>query len=349
MSYRLWTIAIVALFPAAGAALAKDIRDYDPLFSSQDTLEITLEGPFAFLSRERPDEEEADGKFRYTAEDGTEVEFDVLIRARGNWRRNPDICEFPPLRLNFKKSQTDDTLFDKQDKLKLVTHCQNKSKPYDQAVISEYLAYRVYNALTDYSFRVRLAKVNYVFTDRNTTLETYAVFIEHKDRLGKRIEGETVVTERVEIDSLYPDNLSLASVFQYFIGNTDFSPIGSSPDRDCCHNQLLFTSPEGPYRTIPFDFDQTGFVDAEHAEPNPRFGIRTVKVRLYRGRCENNDILPQTLQLFRDKRSEIQALIQTQPELASFTKRGMLNYVKLFYDTIDNEKYVQQRLVDKCI
>jgi hypothetical protein len=117
MPYLIWTITIVALFPASFAAYAKDIKDFDPLFASQETLEVEVEGPFAMISRERSDEEEVGGKFRFTAEDGSTVEFDVLIRARGNWRRNPDICEFPPLRFNFKKSQTDDTLFDKQDKL----------------------------------------------------------------------------------------------------------------------------------------------------------------------------------------------------------------------------------------
>lgn len=348
MLYRHSTLAIVALFLAAGAASAKDISDYDPLFQGQDTLEIEVEGPFTFLARERPDEEEAPGKLRYVNADGESIEFDVQIRARGNWRRNPEICRFPPLRINFKKSQTDDTVFDKQDKIKLVTHCNN-NKRYEQAVISEYLAYRIFNTLTDYSFRVRLVNMTYVYTDRNETTNSYAVFIEHKDRLGKRIDGDPVETERVAVNSIFPENLNLASVFQYFIGNTDFSPIATAPDEDCCHNQALFTSEAGPYRTIPFDFDQTGLVDAKHAAPNPRFGIRTVKVRLYRGRCVNNELLPVTLQRFRDKRPEIEALIENQPELTSTTRRNLLKYVESFYEAIDDPRQVQRRLVDACL
>ncbi len=336
------------MFLAAVAANAKDIREYDPLFSGDDTLEIEVEGPFDFLARERPDEEEAPGKLRFLNADGETLEFDVQIRARGNWRRNPEICDFPPLRINFKKSQTDDTLFDKQDKIKLVTHC-NDTKSYAQAVVSEYLAYRIYNILSDYSFRVRLVNMIYVYTDRSRSLNSYAVFIEHKDRLGKRIDGEPVQTERVPIGSIYPDNLSLASVFQYFIGNTDFSPVASPPDEDCCHNQALFTSEEGPYRTIPFDFDQTGLVDAKHAAPNPRFGISTVKVRLYRGRCVNNELLPATLQHFQDKRAEIEALIENQPELTPVTRRNMLKYVDSFYDVIDKPRRVKYRITDNCL
>ena len=348
MVYRHRILTIVALFLAASAASAKDISDYDPLFLSQDTLEIDVEGPFAFLARERPDEEEAPGTVRYVNADGESVEFDVQIRARGNWRRNPEICAFPPLRINFRKSQTDDTLFDKQDKVKLVTHCNN-SDGYAQAVVSEYLAYRIYNVLTDYSFRVRLVNMTYVYTDRNETTNSYAVFIEHKDRLGTRIDGEPVEIERVEVGSIYPENLNLASVFQYFIGNTDFSPIATAPGEDCCHNQALFTSEAGPYRTVPYDFDQTGLVDAEHAAPNPRFGLPSVKKRLYRGRCVNNGLLPETLRRFRDKRAEIEALIENQPELTSTTRRNMLKYVDSFYGVIDRPSRVEYRLVNACL
>ena len=135
-----------------------------------------------------------------------------------------------------------------------------------------------------------------------------------------RIDGEPVVIERVPVSSIYPENLSLASVFQYFIGNTDFSPVATPPGEECCHNQALFTSEEGPYRTIPFDFDQTGLVDARHAEPNPRFGISSVKVRLYRGRCVNNELLPATLQHFQDNRAEIEDYGFIRPADLALTK-----------------------------
>ena len=349
MLYRNWTVTIVALFLVPVAAPAKDIKDFDPLFSNHSTLEVVIEGPFAMLARERPDEAETDGKFRYTADDGTPVEFDIQIRARGNWRRNPDICKFPPLRINFRKSQTDETLFDKQDKLKLVTHCENNSRRYQQAVVSEYLAYRIFNELTDASYRVRLLKMKYVYTDRDTEIDTFGVLIEHDERLGKRIGGEPVEVEQVPVSSIKPIDLNVASVFQYFVGNTDFSPRATAPDEECCHNQSLFTSDEGLYYTIPYDFDQSGLVDTEHAAPNPRFGIRTVKVRLYRGRCVNNDLLARTFALYRRERADIEALIENQAELTPGRRRDMLTYIDSFYDTIDDSKRVEARIVEKCI
>ena len=175
------------------------------------------------------------------------------------------------------------------------------------------------------------------------------MFIDHKDRLSKRIDGDPVETPRTTVESLYPKDLNIASVFQYFLGNTDFSPIATPPGEDCCHNQALFTSDEGPYRTIPFDFDQTGFVDADHAAPNPRFELRSVKQRLYRGRCVNNEHLPETLQLFRDKRAEIEALIENQAELTSSTRRSLLRYVDDFYDVIDNPRRLDDKVTSECL
>lgn len=348
MPQKTWTLTIVTLFLNSAVAEEQDIRDFDPLFSTQDTLEAEVEAPFRFLSRERPEKEQADGKFRYIEADGAEVEFDVRIRARGKWRLNPEICRFPPMRFNFRKSQTDDTLFDKQDKLKVVTHCQN-NRGYAQSVVSEYLAYRIFNLLTDYSFRVRLVNMTYVYTDQSETHNSYAILIEHKDRLGKRADGKPIEIERTTVGALNDRDLNLASVFQFFIGNTDFSPIATAPDDDCCHNQALFSTKDGPFRTIPYDFDQSGFVDAKHAAPNPRFELRNVRQRLYRGRCVNNELLPETLQLFRDKRPEIEALIEDQEELTPATRDDLLDYVSDFYDLIDDPDDVEKRIVSQCL
>ena len=342
------TVIIVTLFLGSAAADEQDTSDYDPLFAADTTLDVEIAGPFRLLETERPDEEQLPGTFRVIGADGAVLELDVQIRTRGNFRLKPDICEFPPLRLNFRKSQTDDTLFDKQDKLKLVTHCQ-ESRRYKQSVVSEYLAYRIFNLLTDYSFRARLVNITYIYTDRSRTYNSYAVLIEHKDRLGKRIDGNTMEIERTTVAALDPADLNLASVFQFFLGNTDFSPIATAPDEDCCHNQALFSSKQGRFKTVPYDFDQSGFVNAEHAAPNPRFDIDDVRQRVYRGRCVNNELLPETLQHYRDKRGEIEALIESQAELTPATRGDLLDYVDDFYRVIDSPRRLESEIVSRCL
>ena len=325
------TSAVLAFLPLALAAHAQDIKDHDPLFADDDVLDVRIEAPFRMLQVERPDEVEAPASFSFSTGDGPATVFNINVRTRGNFRRDRKVCDFPPLRLNFKKSETKNTVFDKQDKLKLVTHCDTSSPRYEQTILSEYLAYRALNILTDNSFRVRLLRIRYVYTDADRELDRFAILIEHNDRLEKRLGAKSVEIERANILDIRPNDLSLASVFQYFLGNTDYSPVATTPDEDCCHNQALLASEDGLNYTIPFDFDLTGFVNAPHAVANPRFKLKSVRTRLYRGRCFNLEQLPATLDLFRAKREEIEALPGSRAELLPPTRRPENDLVGLGY------------------
>jgi len=343
-----WTTAAIALFLPASMAAATGKNEPDPLFASDEIINIEIEAPFGLLTSDRPDKEEVAGKLRYTADDGNLVEFDVALRTRGRLRRTVQICQFPPLRLNFKKSDVKGSLFDKQDRLKVVTHCR-KQKRSEQAVLSEYLVYRIFNLFTDASFRVRLLRATYKYTDKNLQLQTYAIFIEHKDRIGKRLDATTMQIRRAMILDIRRSDLNVASVFQYFIGNTDFSPIASAPGEDCCHNQVLFTREGELHYSIPYDFDLSGLVNAPYAKPSSRLDLRSVRERLYRGRCLNNSHLPSTISLFKSKRSSIEALINDQPGLTKKTAGKMLKFINQFYETIDDPRRIEKHLVKKCI
>ena len=351
-----WTTAATALFLPMFAASAQGNDEPDPLFASDEIIDVEIEAPFGFLTSERPDDEEVAGKFRYTADNGSLVEFDVAVRTRGRLRRTKEVCQFPPLRLNFKKSEVKGSLFDKQDRLKVVTHCR-KQADYEQAIISEYLAYRIFILLSDASYRVRLLRATYTYSDEERQVQSYAIFIEHKDRIGKRLNAKTVQIddpdtneiERAMVQDLRRPDTNLTSVFQYLIGNTDFSAVKAAPGEDCCHNQTLFVREGEPHYTVPYDFDQSGLVKAPHALPNPRFKLRSTRVRLYRGRCVNNGYLPATLKLFNDKRDDIEALVRNQQDLSKGTAKRMLAYIKQFYDTINKPKRLHREIVKKCI
>ena len=98
-------------------AWAQESEAPDPLFQDSAPLAVTLTAPFATLAREKSDEEQFAGTFTYAEESGELVTFDVKLRARGHSRL--DICDMPPLWLNFKKSEVKGSLLHKQDKLKL--------------------------------------------------------------------------------------------------------------------------------------------------------------------------------------------------------------------------------------
>ncbi len=210
---RTVTISTVVLLTTA--AWAETGKAPDSLFQSDDLLRVTITAPLTTLVEERSKEDYLPGLFQYTEADGTAVNLDLEIRTRGNFRHKT--CEFPPLRLNFKKSQTKGTLFDKQNIMKLVVHC-DKSSRYEQIVLREYLIYRIFNAITDLSFRARLLRVTYVDSDeRRNEQVRYAFLIEHKKRLAKRHDMKEVIIERATTDSIQPDQLNLTSMFELLI------------------------------------------------------------------------------------------------------------------------------------
>ena len=345
--YFLYRIGSIFIFGFLVAPVLADVNGLpDPLFQDNETLHVTITGPLTSLVRERPKDDYSAALLEYTETDGTTVKFDLDIRTRGNFRHKN--CEYPPLSLNLKKSQTNGTLFDKQNKLKLVIHC-DYSQRYEQVVLREYLAYRILNAVTNMSFRVRLLHVTYVNTEvRGGGQVRYGFLIEHKNRLGKRYDLKDLEIERTAVFAIQADRLNLTSVFEFLIGNTDFSPIAGA-DNECCHNYVLFGNDIDSMIAVPYDFDQSGFVDAPYAAPNPRFGIRSVRQRVYRGRCVNNEHVPASLRRFRDRRDSIYALVNEQEGLQSSVRENLVRYIDDFYELINNPKDVERRIVKRCI
>lgn len=344
-----WTLVVVAGCLGASSACAIEVDPPDPLFRSNDVIDVKIVAPLSTLLSERPVEEELPATLEYENEAEELVTLDIQVRTRGRFRRQTKICPFPPLRLNFKTSQVEGTLFHKQDKVKLVTHCRPSSK-YTQSILREFLTYRMLNVMSDSSFRVRLLNITWVDTEnKRKTDQRFGFIIEHRDRLANRMGMRVVDTTRTALDALDPGYTNLVSVFHYMIGNTDFSPIAGAKEDYCCHNHILIGNEGEPYWSVPYDFDQSGMVDAPHAGPNPRFRLRNVQQRLYRGRCVNNNLLDQTLDLYGVKRPEIETLIEEDPHLGKSGKRGMLNYLKSFYKTLDSEGRVNRELVKACI
>ena len=232
----------------------------------------------------------------------------------------------------------------------MVTHCKEDSIVYQQGVFREYLVYRMFNVLTDKSFRVRLLKVSYEYTDwKRQPITEYGFLIEHKKRLGKRIEAKPVeIVGPTTVARLHADFMNMNSVFHYMIANVDFSTFAAGEGDVCCHNQVLFGPEHGPYYSIPYDFDMSGIVSTDYATPNPRYGLRRITQRFYRGHCANNEHLPDTLALFRDKREEIYDVVRSFPHLSRHSRKLTGRLLGEFYDIIDEPTLVENRMTRRC-
>jgi hypothetical protein len=324
-------------------------RPDQPMFANQSTLAVRIEAPFTTLMRERSDTEQYDGTLTFADASGAETVLDVKLRTRGIYRRRQDTCEFAPLRLNFRKKQVAGTEFAGQDKLKLVTHCNNGSDSYEQYVLKEYLAYKIFNAMTPYSFGARLLHATYVDTERDGKEQTrYAFVIEDNDLLAARIGGQKAEVASADYRQIDPKQATLVTVFEYLIGNTDFSMIKPDQGKDCCHNVELFSVTPGQYIPVPYDFDFSGIVDARYAEPHPSLNMRSVTSRRYRGICETNEYMDATLQQFRANEATIRQAPSEVEGMDERTREKASRYIDDFYADIADAKSVERNLLKKC-
>ena len=348
-----WTCCAATMFLSIGMNANAQSDDsgpiHRPLYDDDSTLAVTIEGPLRTLIRKRDESVEYPSIFKYTDADGTEHVFDINLRIRGKFRAKKETCNFPPLRVNFKKSQVKGTLFAGQDRIKLVTDCQSAKSRYQQVLLKEYLAYKILNVLSDRSFSARMLHVTYVDTDRKgKSRESYAFFIEDQKHIGDRLGLDLIKTPKTKYSALDSPQANLVNVYQYFIANTDFSLIRGPEGSDCCHNTVLYQKDSGPFITVPYDFDHAGLIDAPYATPNPRFKIKTVRTRVYRGRCDNNSHLDSTFRQFNDSRDNISQLVAGLDGFDDRSIKGTMKLIDKFYSDIATSKSVEKKLLKTC-
>jgi hypothetical protein len=327
-----------------------------PLFASHDPLTFSIEAPLSTIFKDRGEErDERPATLIVAGSDGQPVRLDVDIRTRGKTRSERRICEFPPLRLDFNR-EGKGTAFEGQNALKLVVHCQDGRPEYDQYVLQEYLIYRMYNLLTELSFKARLARVTYVDTDgKRDAVTRNAFLLEDVDDMAARNGWQALRVGAVPPHLVDPRSIALVGVFQYLIGNPDWSLFTVEPtEENCCHNTVPIGAESGPIFSVPYDFDISGIVNTRYADRlfNPaerNLGIRRVRERAYRGLCASAAHLPAIFALFNEKRDAIYALYREQPGLDAEVAKETLEYVDAFYETI-NDPAKRERAVDRrCI
>ena len=263
------------------------------LFAEEEPIEVTLTYDIKNLLKNKYEEEEYWHADFFGKMGEEEFRSSIRIQPRGNFRRKN--CFMPPLRLNFKKCE--DSEMKTWGKVKLVTHCK-ASKVFEQYVLKEYLSYKMFNVLTDMSFRVRLGTFTYVDSlQKRKPVTKWGFLIEQTKHLAERhnsVELEEVVVNTQETNRKF---MTLVSVFQYFLGNTDWSV-------PALHNIKLLKIQDlkenAPY-AIPYDFDYSGMVNAPYAIPNEALGIKTVRDRLFRGYGRGESEFQEVYDLFIDR------------------------------------------------
>jgi hypothetical protein len=323
-------------------AIAKNISDTLDLFNETTPLEVIFESDFKNLIKNKNKEEYQDAVFKIMFNDTVRVARELKIKPRGNMRKGA--CFMPPLKLNFPKKDAYIKQLELFDKLKMVLDCK-RSDLYEQYLLSEYYAYKIHNIITNYSLRVRLLKVTYIDkSERYKDITRFAFIIESIEQLNARLN--TIQIEMKGIRDIRTNHKVLAEsyLFQYLIGNTDWSI-------SALHNIYLLKSNDPtkqfPY-VIPYDFDYAGIVNTNYAIPDENLGTKSVRERIYRGVCLTSLELENARKTVLEKKQSILDLYEKDIYLTKYYKNSSIDYINQFFDIIESDGAFKREIESTC-
>ena len=311
------------------------------LFTKDDILNMSLRFDLTHYKSKKPKEEYMTAILTYHINETDSINKEIRLKSRGEFRNG--YCDLPPIRLNFSKTDFQKEDLKKIDKMKMVTHCKYGNEEY---LLKEYLIYKLYNVLTDYSFRVRLVRIEYINTYKKTKpIKTYAFFIEPVDMLGERTKSTPIEAVNLNQKQMLPEMMDRLAIFNYMIGNTDWS----MPNQHNCKilSQMVFTG-ESLGVIVPYDFDYSGFVDADYAVPHESLGIESVRQRLYLGICRSEDVFINALREFSDKKEQFYKVINDFTLLSEKERKNMTGYLDSFYAGFDKRNSIVFNLLNEC-
>ena len=263
------------------------------------------------------------------------------IRARGNYRKKN--CYYIPLKIHLGSGTLSDGPFDHIQKFKLVLPCKIE-KFNDDAVIKEYLAYKIFKVLSPVYFHTRLADLEWVETSgqRDKSIKATALIFEDVDEAARRLRIPEI---QRNIPALQQDDAASVrlALFQYMIGNTDYSTTGR-------HNiKLLFQ--DGKIIPVPFDFDLSGLVNVSYAHvsgaQNLSKNITEVTQRAYKGYIRDRAIFYQVRDEILGKETEVLEEINSIESLLEDKRdfKRIHSFVSEFFDILRDEKKFDKRIV----
>ena len=309
-------------------------------FGDEKPFEMTLSSDFKTLLAKRIQKNYQPATITMRFPDSSILKEDIRIQTRRKFRLQN--CYIPPLGLNFNNPTS--PKLKPLKKLKLVVGCATTSDD-EQLIIKEYLAYKIYNFLTEKSFRVRLVKIS--FEDSKNKVKPYTQYgflLEDVDEMAARnkcveVQGKQFLTEQTN-----REQMTMVNLFEYMIGNTDWSV-------PHYHNIKLIRpksdSLASPY-AVPYDLNHCGLVNAPYALPQEELGIESVKERLYRGFPRSQEELDKAIAVFQKQRENIKSLVSNCDWLTNKYKREVSGYIEDFYKVIDSKREVKNTFIDNA-
>ena len=311
-----------------------------PLFKSDEVLQLKFTGKLNSLFNDRGDNSASHPILLQYKDKDSLVSIHLMVKTRGYFRRDKSMCKVPPLMLNFlKENKLKNTVFQKQNKLKLVVPCQG-----DEYVIREWLVYKLYDLISPRSFKARLAQVEFEDSLGKRKTETrYCFLLEDEKELAKRNNGFLWDKTMVAMTNTDRTEFKKMAIFQFMIGNTDWSVPYLQ------NIKLLKTDSLKPPYTIPYDFDHAGIVSTPYALPAEELEMSSVQERRYRGFCEpDKSAFKEAFALFNSLKNDFYNVYTNNSLLDAKYIKFVTRYLDDFYKIINSDKAIEEEFGHPC-
>ncbi|MGM5470727.1 hypothetical protein ACS386_10675 [Flavobacteriaceae bacterium LMO-SS05] len=313
------------------------------IFLNQDILPIKLSYSIKEIKKSTNDSTYIDSNLDYQL-DGTWQVLPVSLRRRGNNRLKN--CYFPPLKVKIKKSISKLTPFEAHKNLKIVLPCLLQKDANDN-IIKEYLAYKFFEIISPYYFKTRLLDIDFEEIKSNKTKahQLKGILVEDDKVVAKRFDGK--VYDR----PMHPKNQEALSsirnaLFQYMIGNTDFSQAYQ-------HNiKVIYINKE--MVPIPYDFDMSGFVNCGYAVVSQIQGeslsLNSVRDRKYRGFARELSLFEQVRLEFINNKSKFLSILDDHASFFDDPREfnTARDYILSFFDIMVHTEKFKSEILDQA-
>jgi hypothetical protein len=333
-----WIIIIYLLCHNVSTAQSTRINRQQ-FFLDDRVIEATLTTDIRKVRNDKKNSTWEPGNIVMVFPDSSQISADVKLKPRGIFRK--ENCDMASLMVDFKS--TTPSKLSSLKSLKLVGGCHSGSS--DEALLlKEYLAYKIYNFVSNMSFRVRLLHITYKDSKEKAKGYTqYAFLIEDMKDLAER-NNCFEIKRGVATESTDRQQINFVSIFQYMIGNTDWSvPV--------LHNIKLMVPKKDslakPY-PIAYDFDYAGIVNAPYAAPNEELEQKSVTERIYRGFPRNTTELQENIDKFKEKKDQIMFYLNNFQLLGGSDKKALIRYISDFFKTIEDKKECKSIFIDRA-
>jgi hypothetical protein len=349
MRYLLPVSGILLLFLAPLTAQYDEVPSfedtmevYEDLFYKTEPLNLTMKFNIKEFQKTRRKEKYHPVELTCHVDSNFQVNHRVRVRARGKFRR--DYCTMPPYWLNIRHAGIEAEGLQNTVKMKVVTRCKSSPK-HEHLVLREYLVYKLYNLLTDYSFNTRLVKIKYIDTGRKMKeSEDWGFLIEPNQMMADRNECMIIDSERLSVRTVNKETMDLMAFFNYMIGHGDFSVTGQ-------HNLKILAPKEfgGPtgFLPVPYDFDWSGLINIPYDSPYVAH-LSGSPERIYKGPCLSMKELEEILQEMESKRRQVFTLFVEFPYLEDEKKARNIQDLNLFYILTGNRKLIRDAFIKDC-